>query len=615
MKLGILFALALTALEAQPIEVRSFAQIAPLDGNWKFSPDDDPRFAAPDFDDSAWLTVRVPGEEIPLPLGISWIRFQVQVPDTDGPLTLLLPPLGNSYQLFVNGRLMGVFGDQEIRIPITATFALPSGSRKWIVAIRSRRDSPTLTPLLAVRGAWIGTSQAIAGKQREVQLEVRWRSVLHLASMSATAMAGLFFVLLPLWRRDARDYFWCGLSLLVAALSRPMTSALWMLENVSGQLFSMQLFGFLALQIHCWERMYHHLLGSQLSTWARRCQRGTLLLLVASVLLVPIVGSALMSQINAPLALLVLIVFWVVYVDLSRQCPRREETVWMHTAVALNLGGLFVFLAFISGMGSRWLGDTADVQHLALILRNAGSLLFAGVMAMVLNLRSARVQSEQERLAQEMRAGAEMPELLLPAGNVHVPGFRIEAAYFPMSEVGGDFYWTRAEADGALLVVVGDVSGKGLKAAMLVAVAVGAAGSAKSASPAAVLSTINQALLGRTGGGFVTACCARFDPDGRVTIANAGHLAPYCDGQEAETEGGLPLGLATEVAYGEALISGERFTFVSDGVVEAENAQRELFGFERTREISTKSAREIAEAAKAWGQNDDITVVTVRRNS
>ena len=187
-----------------------------------------------------------------------------------------------------------------------------------------------------------------------------------------------------------------------------------------------------------------------------------------------------------------------------------------------------------------------------------------------------------------------------------------------MSEVGGDFYWTRAEADGALLVVVGDVSGKGLKAAMLVAVAVGAAGSAKAASPgavspAAVLATINQALLGRTGGGFVTACCARFDPDGRVTIANAGHLPPYCDGQEVATEGGLPLGIAAEVVYEEAILSGERFTFTSDGLVEAENAQRELFGFERAREISMKSAREIAEAAKAWGQNDDITVVTVRR--
>ncbi len=184
-----------------------------------------------------------------------------------------------------------------------------------------------------------------------------------------------------------------------------------------------------------------------------------------------------------------------------------------------------------------------------------------------------------------------------------------------MSEAGGDFYFTRPEPGGGLLVVVGDVSGKGLKAAMLVAVALGAAGSTKATSPAAVLSTINQALLGRTGGGFVTACCARFDPDGTVTIANAGHPSPYCDGREVETEGGLPLGIAPEVAYEDAIVSGERFTFVSDGVVEAENAKRELFGFDRTREISTQSAAEIAETAKAWGQNDDITVVTVSRNA
>jgi len=63
----------------------------------------------------------------------------------------------------------------------------------------------------------------------------------------------------------------------------------------------------------------------------------------------------------------------------------------------------------------------------------------------------------------------------------------------------------------------------------------------------------------------------------------------------------------------ESVVRGERFTFISDGVVEAENAQRELFGFNRTRDISMKAALEIAEAAKGWGQNDDITVVTVRR--
>ena len=67
--------------------------------------------------------------------------------------------------------------------------------------------------------------------------------------------------------------------------------------------------------------------------------------------------------------------------------------------------------------------------------------------------------------------------------------------------------------------------------------------------------------------------------------------------------------------YPETIVRGASFTFISDDVVEAENLRRELFGFDRTREISGESAQEIAEAAKAWGQNDDITVVTVRRTA
>jgi serine phosphatase RsbU (regulator of sigma subunit) len=103
--------------------------------------------------------------------------------------------------------------------------------------------------------------------------------------------------------------------------------------------------------------------------------------------------------------------------------------------------------------------------------------------------------------------------------------------------------------------------------------------------------------------------------DGTVTIASAGHPAPYLEGREVETPPGLPLGLAAGQEYSEIRLPAGTgvVTLVTDGVVEAENAAGELFGFERTRAISGKSAGEIAAAAKAWGQNDDITVVTVRR--
>ena len=149
---------------------------------------------------------------------------------------------------------------------------------------------------------------------------------------------------------------------------------------------------------------------------------------------------------------------------------------------------------------------------------------------------------------------------------------------------------------------------------MLVSVAIGILRATKSSSPTVILGAMNEGLVGHTGGGFVTCCCARFDPDATVTLANAGHPAPYGDGYEVGIEAGLPLGVALGVSYDETSIQDVlRFTLVSDGVVEAANTTGELFGFERTREISSKSPQEIADAAKAWGQNDDITVVTIKR--
>lgn len=155
-------------------------------------------------------------------------------------LVLLLPPLGASYDIFINGRQLGSFGNLRAAngwgyiTPLAAAFAIPSGPRQFTIAIRNR----TLRAgNLAVRSAWIGTAPAIAGKQREVELEVRWRSVSHLIVMGATAMAGLFFLLLPVWRRDAREYFWCGCFLLVGMLYRPTSVALWMLEGFALPLF------------------------------------------------------------------------------------------------------------------------------------------------------------------------------------------------------------------------------------------------------------------------------------------------------------------------------------------------------------------------------------------
>ncbi len=231
----------------------------------------------------------------------------------------------------------------------------------------------------------------------------------------------------------------------------------------------------------------------------------------------------------------------------------------------------------------------------------------------MLGKRAWTAWSQANSLRVEFDAAREVQERLVTAPP-QIAGFHVEAAYLPAAQVGGDFYYIRPEEGGGLLVVVGDVSGKGLPAAMAVAAIVGALRAMPKLAPARVLSDLNRSLTGDMGGGFVTAICARIAENGTVTVANAGHLAPYCNGDEIKLEPGLPLGLTADAAYGErtlTLASGETLTFLSDGVLEARNASGELFGFERTAAISTQAADAIAGAAQHFGQEDDITVLTV----
>jgi sigma-B regulation protein RsbU (phosphoserine phosphatase) len=199
---------------------------------------------------------------------------------------------------------------------------------------------------------------------------------------------------------------------------------------------------------------------------------------------------------------------------------------------------------------------------------------------------------------------------------VDVPGFKIESVYAPAKHVGGDFFRILPEADGGVLVVVGDVSGKGLKAAMTVSAIIGALRTMPALPPSRILGALNRGLAGQMQGGFVTCCAARIGRDGTVTIANAGHLSPYRNGAEVPAAAGLPLGIDPAAEYEESqfqLQPAEPLTFVSDGIVEARNAAGDLFGFDRTLQISTAGAEAIARAAMDFGQDDDITVLTLTR--
>ena len=149
---------------------------------------------------------------------------------------------------------------------------------------------------------------------------------------------------------------------------------------------------------------------------------------------------------------------------------------------------------------------------------------------------------------------------------------------------------------------------------MRVAMILGALRRETSHDPGVILYCLNNALIAQGQLGFTTACCIRISLSGEYTLANAGHIAPYLSGQELETPPALPLGLVPEQTYEVVhgrLSSGERLVLLSDGVPEARSDSGELYGFERLSSLTQRAAQDIAEAARRFGQEDDITVLTL----
>jgi hypothetical protein len=252
-----------------------------------------------------------------------------------------------------------------------------------------------------------------------------------------------------------------------------------------------------------------------------------------------------------------------------------------------------------------------------LFLGQAFAQLCAVAAVAALILRDQRqVALDRASLAGEMQAAGEIQQMLAPSEVEAAPGLRIDVAFRPMREVGGDFYLCRVLPDGRQRILLGDVSGKGAAAAMAATLLLGAAAARDTDSPAFLLAQLNRVLCENHLSGFATCLCADIAPGGSASIANAGQLTPYLNGFELATAPALPLGISETPAYGETsfqLAAGARLTFLSDGVVEARNPAGELFGFNRTEDISTNAAEEIANAAQKFGQDDDITVLTVMR--
>jgi len=249
-------------------------------------------------------------------------------------------------------------------------------------------------------------------------------------------------------------------------------------------------------------------------------------------------------------------------------------------------------------------------------------LLLMAAVALLLLRRLLMSVRAQRLMALDVKQAQEVQQVILPVARTTIPGLVIESEYRPAREVGGDFFQIIPHlSDGSLLIVAGDVTGKGLKAGMLVALLVGAIRSTTewSGDPLIILQALNRRLMGRSEA-HATCLAVRIAADGEITLANAGHVPPYLNGEPVAMEGALPLGMMEGAEFSVMrfkLAQGDRLVLVSDGIAEATDANGQLFGFDRVHELlrAARSATEVASAAQSFGQEDDISVIAVTRTA
>src|SRR5215208_3609016 len=243
---------------------------------------------------------------------------------------------------------------------------------------------------------------------------------------------------------------------------------------------------------------------------------------------------------------------------------------------------------------------------------------------------------KRERVEHDLSVARSIQQASLPKEVPTLEGWQISPYYQPAREVGGDFYDFHLLPEGRLGLVVGDATGKGVPAALVMSTTCGMLRLAAQGSslPGQMLRGVNEGLVPNIPSNkFVTCFYAILDPEsGRLSYANAGHDLPYLhrngDTEELRARG-MPLGLMPKMSYEEKetiLHSGEAALLYSDGLVEAHDPAGEMFGFPRLRALIDEHGEKLSLAdllleelysfaGERWEQEDDITILTLRRSA
>ena len=640
---------------------RSFAT---LYGPWKFQTGDSPidpetsapLWAEPGFDDSNWETVDltpkpsvvnpttldpewVPGWRGRGHLGYSgwaWYRIRLRITAQPGIQLALNGPndVNDAYQAFTNGQLIGSQGDfrkypngPPAELTPMSMFLLPTEQpaddaanfltlafRVWL-----RNGGPA-----SVNSGGMHTAPQLGDADTIRVLHDRdWKKIViwNMAAPFETAMPlllGMVAASLLLFDRTDRAYIWLAAVLLFNAVS----TAYWL------GLYFPQLLSFITiprfqgifyrpLYMGGWTMVWWHWFRCRRPSWVPWAAGAlTILYMLASALYL---SSSPLNPSEVPYAATIvvrLLFFSLLVLIVSKAIPNYGlEALLVLPAIVLMLP-----MQFMSDLVRFHLRAFWRVFGIGISTNSISNDILGAVVALLLLRRLLLTVRREKRMVLDIKQAQEVQQVILPEQRTILPGMIVDCEFHPALEVGGDFFQVIPHPeDGSLLIVAGDVTGKGLQAGMLVALLVGAIRTLAESDPdpLTILAMLNQHLHGRRHA-HATCLALRIAANGEATLANAGHLPPYLNGEPLNVEGSLPLGIVEHPEFSIAnffVTENDRLVLLSDGVVEAADGERRLFGFERFEELLKHgaTAADITAAAQRFGQQDDISVISVSR--
>ncbi len=625
-----------------------------LYGPWRFQIGDDPVWAEPTFNDVNWGTVNlrppdapadpdlgtgsdVPGwtaRGFPTYSGFAWYRLRVNLQPAPGPLSLKMEGIDDAYQVFVNGQQIGSFGRFGAH-HVTAytdqprSFRLPKNIRSGPIniAIRVWMDSSSRFETPDAGGMH---EPPVLGLAPHIGASVRldWDFVTH--NIGSGFLEGLVLLLALgvsvtlFWlQHGEKSYIWLAAVCLVTLLGNlvlQLSNFTTLIPQTTAVLLRDVLFA--PLRIGLWVLFWASWFHLESAGWMRRSVWMLVAILAGATLMLrpPLHGRVI------PLHAAVYLHPLVLWTKLALAVPLLIVTIigirknrfegWLALPVIL----IAVVANYQVELRLLHVRILYTVLGFRLSLGQISTMLSVCIVVLMVSRRFLHAQRREVQWRLQVAQARELQRVILPSTLPQVPGLVIESEYRPSLEVGGDFFQIIPDrSENSVLIVVGDVTGKGLRAGMLVALIVGAVDTAarQNSDPGSLLNVINNRLCER---GYATATCLilKITADGLVSVANAGQLPPYLNGNEVETEGALPIGTLPDIEYTTMqfeLNDGDILTLITDGIVEAQDEKGQLFGFPRVSQmlLSGANALDLANAAQRFGQEDDILVLRVKR--